>query len=114
MSADVDITNFIHQLRDRGIPFYPAMLWVVSSAVNSREEFRMGYDDKGEAGVWDFVSPSHVHFHKEDSSFVKLVTEYSPDCAEFCRRVAGDLARHKQVRWFAQTHVPPTPLWKTG
>lgn len=77
LTVDMDITDFLCRLHQKNYKFYPTMMWVVSSAVNSREEFRMGYDEQGNVGIWDYVSPYYTHFHKQDEQFVKLVTEYN-------------------------------------
>ena len=44
MTVELDVTAFVNALKKRGCSFYPSMLWVVSAAVNQREELRMGYN----------------------------------------------------------------------
>ena len=47
MTVDIDITNFLESIHQKEYKFYPAMMWIVSSAVNNRKEFRMEYDEQG-------------------------------------------------------------------
>ena len=98
LTVDMDITDFLCRLHQKNYKFYPAMMWVVSSAVNSRKEFRMGYDEQGNPGIWDYVSPYYTHFHKEDEQFVKLVTEYHSDFQTFYQRFLLDQEKYNDQR----------------
>lgn len=102
LTVKVDVTDFVCALKDKNIHFYPAMIWVVSAAVNQREELRMGYNEKNEVGVWGSVSPSYVHFYPEDQSFLKLVTEFDPDFSVFYHRFLADKERFKHRRGFVK------------
>lgn len=106
LTVEIDITEFLKTVHQNHVQFYPAMMWVVSSAVNCREELRMGYDESGAVGRWDYVSPYYAHFHKEDERFVKLVTEYTPDFAEFYQRFLEDKGRCQNLRGFDQQNLP--------
>ena len=100
ITVDLDITAFMRRIRERKQKFYPSMLWAVSKVVNAHEEFRVGRNAAGEYGFYDFVSPYYAQFYKQDEKFAKLVTEYSPDEAEFCARFAEDAERYKELRGF--------------
>ena len=107
MTVEIDVTDFCKALRVKGYQFYPALLWAVSAAINSREEFRMCYNEAGEVGTWDFVSPYYAHFHKEDEKFVKLWTEYDSDFFTFHKRFLQDKVRYESCRGFDVTQIPP-------
>lgn len=107
MTVQIDITRFLRKIRAEGYQFYPAMIWVVSTAINSREEFRMGYDAEGNVGIWDEVSPYYAHFHPEDQKFVKLVTKYEADFQAFYCRYQEDMARYQEYRGFDLQNIPP-------
>ena len=107
MTVELDITDFLSTLHEKEYSFYPAMMWVVCRAVNRREEFRMGYDQNGNVGVWKEVSPYYAHFYKEDEKFVKLVTEYSADFSVFYQRFLEDKRRYQQFREFQFQPIPP-------
>lgn len=107
MTAEIDVTDFLAAVREKGYKFYPAMMWAVTAAVNCREELRMGRDAEGNPGIWDQLWPYYAHFHPEDQGVVKLVTAFSWDCGEFCRRFQEDLERYADKRWFEVDDVPP-------
>lgn len=107
MTVEIDVTDFLQVIHKKGYQFYPAMIWTVSSAINSREELRMGYDENGKAGIWDYVSPYYAHFYKKEERFVKLVTEYHPDCRVFHQRYLDDMERFRDLRWFDLKELPP-------
>ena len=77
MTVDIDVTALVRFVHAHGLKFYPAMMWVVSKAINQREEFKYGWDKEGNLIHWDYISPYYADFHKDDEQFVKLVTEYS-------------------------------------
>ena len=107
LTVEVDITDFLRAVKGRGLAFYPAMIWVASTAVNRRAELRMGWDSGGNPGIWDVVSPYYAQFHREDSRFAKLVTEYDPDFSVFYERFQEDQVRFASCRGFDQRELPP-------
>ena len=100
MTVDIDVSSLITFARTHELKFYPAMMWVVSKAINQREEFKYGWDKDGKLIRWDFISPYYADFHKDDEQFVKLVTEYSDDLFEFHARFLADRERYKDLRAF--------------
>ena len=100
ITVDLDVTAFLRRIRMLGQKFYPSMLWAVSGIVNAHEEFRIGRNAEGEYGIYDFISPYYAQFYRHDERFAKLVTEYSPDEAVFCKRFAEDAVLYKDLRGF--------------
>ena len=98
LTVDINVTNLKIYSEKTGIGFYPLMLWAVSKAINSHDEFKYGWGKDGGLIRWDYVSPSHTDFHSEDENFTKMVTEYSDDLFEFCDRVKTDRERHQNDR----------------
>ena len=107
MTVNIDITEFLQVIHDKKYKFYPAMIWVISSAVNCREELRMGYNEDGEVGTWDYISPYYTHFHQEDEKFVKLVIDYHSDFEAFYQQFIKDMQVYQTYRWFDQKNIPP-------
>lgn len=107
ITVQVDITRFLQKMQDRGWKFYPAMIWVVSAALNSRPEFRMGYDEQGNVGIWDEIYPYYAHFYPEDQHFAKLVTPYAAEPEVFYQRFLEDMERYKNCRGFDVQDIPP-------
>lgn len=106
LTADIDVTNLKDYARKHDMGFFPSMLWVVSKAINSHDEFKYGWGADGSLIKWDYVSPSYPDFHKEDESFTKIATEYSDDMAVFCGRVKADRERHKKDRGILEAQSP--------
>ncbi len=106
LTVDIDVTSLKTYSKKNDIGFYPLMLWVVSRAVNSRDEFKFSWDSDGNLIKWDYVSPSYTVFHEDDESFTKMVTEYSDDLFEFCVRVKADRERYKNARAILEDQPP--------
>lgn len=95
ITVDIDVTNIYDFTKKHGLRFYPTMMWVVSKIINSRDEFKLSLNEKGELIRWGRVSPSYTDFNPETEEFVKFVTEYSDDLYEFHDRVVKDCKKHK-------------------
>ena len=106
MTVDIDVSSLIAFARTHELKFYPAMMWVVSKAVNQRAEFRYGWDNNGNPIHWNYISPYYADFHKDDEQFVKLVTEYSDNLFEFHSRFVKDRERYKELRTFDLKDIP--------
>ena len=94
----LDVTPLVRFVKQRGMKFYPAMIWVVSRVINAHEEFKLGWDQDGNLIRWDFVSPSYAHFHPEDGNFTKLVTPYMEDLPAFHARFLEDREKYRELR----------------
>ena len=105
VTADINVTGVLPFCKAEGRRFYPTFIYIVSKAVNSREEFKMGYNEKSELIVWDEVSPSYPVFHPEDELFTRLVTTYSPDFSTFYQRILADMEKHKDARGHEITYA---------
>lgn len=106
LTVDLDVTALAAYGRERGLKFYPSMIWAVSRVVNSHDEFKYGWDEDGNLVQWDVVSPSYADFHREDENFTKLVTPYAEDLFEFHARFLRDRERYREVRAIVD-HQPP-------
>ncbi len=68
MTVDIDVTALIEFVHAHGLKFYPAMMWVVSKAINQREEFKYGWDKDGK--LIQFVGTS---FRRTMQTFTKTM-----------------------------------------
>lgn len=100
LTAKVDVTDLVYSCKTKGYRFYPVYIYLVSKIVNNRDEFKMGYDENGQAGIWDIVSPSYIVFNKDDELFTRLITEYVDDFNQFYFNVLENMETYKDKRGF--------------
>ena len=87
MTTKLDITPLV-EAKDR---LYPAMLYLLTRAVNRFPQFRMDFDSEGELGVYGEMHPCYTIFHRDSETFSNLWTEYTEDYPAFCRAYERDL-----------------------
>lgn len=62
------------------------------------EAFRMGFDQQGRLGFWDYCNPVYTLFHKDDLSFSDVWSSWTPDFSDFYESVLADMARWGRVK----------------
>lgn len=67
MTVKLDITK----LRESGVKIYPAMLYLLAQTVNAHDEFRMSFDEQGNVGVFDEMSPCYADFHDDTQTLAR-------------------------------------------
>ena len=102
MCDDIDVTELKNACAECGRSFYISMLYVVSSVVNSHEEFRLIAIDSPDVpapmpAVWDSVNPVHNIFHEESKTYTSVVTQWNPDYFGFYLFAEDDVARGKRL-----------------
>lgn len=66
MTVDIDVTSLKAFVDEKGLKFYPTMMWIISKVVNSHDEFKYSWSSDGKLIRWDYISPYYADFHKED------------------------------------------------
>ncbi|UVI28955.1 type A chloramphenicol O-acetyltransferase [Paenibacillus spongiae] len=108
MTANIDITRLLAELKTKGIKLYPALIHMVTTVVNRHIEFRTCLDSEGRLGYWDSMSPSFTIFHDDDKTFSSIWTLYSEDFNEFYRRYLDDMEKYGGIKQFsAKANEPP-------
>lgn len=97
IGADLDITNLQRFRKERGLKFFPVMLYAVMRAVNAHEEFRMAFNERRELGFWDWLCPCYTLFHPETETFTDIWSEYAEEFPRFYATVVDDMARYRHV-----------------
>lgn len=98
ITTEVDVSDVLAFCKTGGYRFYPTFLYLVSRAINRRDEFRMRFDENEDPVLWNEVSPSYIVFHPEDELFTRLITAYSADFQSFYQSVLSDMDTHKDAR----------------
>lgn len=98
LTANIDITGLVKEIKRRSLRFYPVFLYVTSTAVNSIKEMRMSKDADGNLGYWDECHPSYTIFHKDDCTFSDIWSEYQKDFSVFYANCIKDMEEWKDVK----------------
>ena len=62
-TVEMDVTHFYEYVKEkRKLKFFPAMLCALSYVVNHQEEMKLGLDETGRVGRYDWISPSYPVF----------------------------------------------------
>ena len=100
ITVNLDITPLI------GRRLYPAMLWLLTRAVNQMPEFRTCLTAEG-PGIFDTMHPYYTIFNQEKKTFSGIWTEYAADYDEFLRRYKADEAEFSRSDRFAPKDGTP-------
>jgi chloramphenicol O-acetyltransferase type A len=85
LTVEIDVTDMRKTLKELGIKFFPAYLWLVTKAINKQPEFKMAIKD-GKLGYFDSLTPLYASFHDDDKTFSLMWTEYDDDFNVFYER----------------------------
>jgi chloramphenicol O-acetyltransferase type A len=94
LCANVDLTAFHPYIKEKGISFSAAVIYVISRAANAIPEFRHRMRE-GEIVEHETVSPSVTILVKNDL-FGFCTIDYCPDFSEFADRTARLIAAVKE------------------
>jgi chloramphenicol O-acetyltransferase type A len=106
LTFEINVKQLLHKLRKGNYNFYRAFIYIVSKAVNSIENFKMGVDENGNIGFYDFVSPLYLIFHDDTKTFSGAVTEYNNSFEVFYENITKDFEKYKNDHRFFVTDIP--------
>jgi chloramphenicol O-acetyltransferase type A len=98
ITVTIEIESLLASCRERSIKLYPAMIYIVTTAINQVEELRMGYNEQGQLGIWNFRSPSYTIFHPDDKTFSNIWTGYHPLFSLFHHSYLQDIEQYGSVK----------------
>jgi len=100
MTSRIDVTDLVDCSRKRGSKFYIDFLYVLSKAVNSRDDYKMIYLYKeNKLGVFDKVNVTHYVFHDNTETCTPVHTEYDSDYRKFYQSISDDIERGKEGKY---------------
>lgn len=83
-TVNIDVGNFLLSIKEKGIRFYPAMIYCVCKVINDNLDYRYAYDDEKDLCVWDVLHPMYTLPRKDNPHlFTMAVTEYDEDFLKF-------------------------------
>ena len=108
VTANIEITALVPAVKAKSLKLYPVLLYMVSSVVNGRQEFRVCFNQDKELGCWDSMNPSYTIFHQTTHTFSSLWTEYTTDFKEFYQNLQLDMEQYSNcTELFPKPDCPP-------
>ena len=112
------MTGLAEYSKRTGTKFHINFLYILSSALNSRDDYRMGYRyETGDLICYDRIHPTQYVFHEDTETCTPVYTTYTEDYEAFYRGALEDVERAKQTReygldmanhpnWFDASFIP--------
>ena len=99
MTARIDVTELVKHSRQTGTKFYINFLYILSRALNSRDDYKMGYLwQTNELICYDSINPTQYIFHEDTETCTPVYTTYHGDYRVFYQAASEDIARAKETR----------------
>ncbi len=118
MTARVDVTELAAHAKTHGTWFYLDFLYLLARALNSRDDYRMGYLwQTDELICYDVIHPTQYVFHEDTETCTPVYTMYVPDYETFYANALRDVEAAKKTRtydlddaghpnWFDASYIP--------
>lgn len=91
LTVDLDVTHMRAVLKEAGLKFFPAYLWLTTRTLNAQVEFKVA-EREGQLGYYDTLTPLYAAFHADDETFSLIWTAYDEDFHAFYRAYLADQA----------------------
>lgn len=85
ITVTMDVTKLRKTVKDAGLKFFPAYLWLVTRCLNELPEFKCAIKD-GQLGYYDMLTPLYATMHPDDHTISLMWTEYCESFPEFHRQ----------------------------
>lgn len=82
LTVTMDVTKLRKTVKDAGMKFFPAYLWLVTRCLNDQPEFKCAIKD-GQLGCFDTLTPLYATMHPETHTISLMWTEYCDSFPEF-------------------------------
>ena len=89
ITLDIDVTETKNALKESGLKFFPAYMYLVSRGIANRPELRVAVLD-GTLGHYDFLNPCYPQLNKKTLTTSLLFTEYDPSFRAFYEAYCND------------------------
>jgi chloramphenicol O-acetyltransferase type A len=97
MTYKLDITSVIDKCKLKNQKVNIAILYLVSKAVNSRDDYKMYYDfHKDEVRCYETFNPTHYVFDPKTETCKMVHSPFDPSYEKFYIRVADDIEKAKK------------------
>ena len=118
ITSRIDVTNLKNFSKIIKRKFYINFLYVLSKALNSREDYKMVYHWKtNKLVIYDKINPKQYIFHDDTETITVIYTEYDENYEIFYKNAFDDLNKAKATRdygldtenhpnWFDASYIP--------
>ena len=94
VTVNIDLTNALSIIKQKHYKFYPAMIYLITSAVNRSPAFKMSMQNESLV-EWEIIHPSYTIFHPESETFSGLWTHFDEDISQFMTNFENDQHLYK-------------------
>lgn len=109
MTVKMDVTNLKSTVKEAGMKFFPAYLWLVTKNLNRQMEFKVAKQD-GVLGYYDKLTPLYASFHEDDKTFSLMWTSYEDDFHRFYNAYIRNQEKYGSIHGvLSQPQTPPPP-----
>lgn len=99
MTARIDVTALVEYSKETDTKFYLNFLYILTKALNSREDYRMDYHYKTDELIcYDVINPTHYVFHEDTQTCTPVHSEYCEDYKTFYSNASRDIENAKKNR----------------
>ena len=118
MTARMDVSALVRYSKKTGTRFYLNFLYLLSTVLNSRDDYKMGYLwQTKELICYDTVHPTQYVFHEDTETCSPVYSTYYADHDTFYKAALEDMERAKKTRvygldmenhpnWFDASYIP--------
>lgn len=99
MTARIDVTDLVNYSKSTDTKFYINFLYILSKALNSRDDYKMQYLWKTDELIcFDKINPCQYIFHDDTETCSVVYTTYYEDYKEFYDNALSDINKAKETR----------------
>lgn len=69
LTREIDVSVLYRFTKQHKYRFTPALIFLITTVVNSHPAFRTSYNCEGELGYWDRLDPLYTIFDRRSESF---------------------------------------------
>jgi chloramphenicol O-acetyltransferase type A len=105
LTKKLSVAKLVPYLKENGIKFVPAVMWLVSREINRIENFRLSVRD-GDLGRWAVIHPMFPTLNaNEDMTFHGL--RHTEDFREFYESYLKEQAENREKTCLWANRIPP-------
>lgn len=107
LTTSVDVTKMVRTVKERGLKFYPAYLWLVTRNLAKQPEFTCAIKD-GILGYYDELTPLYPVLHDDDHTVSLMWTGYDGNFSRFYQAHLDNMALYGQNHGIlSRSELPP-------